>query len=229
MRLITGCHKAAPIAHLHAECKLMPVADHLTMLCSQFLARCMSPSHPSHETVMLPPGPRKKANGHPLKETLSSKFSDVIASYLQDGVIPASTFNRTKKAIHTSSVRKYLDSAPPKKILETSPLEINAEEQTLPRVYRSILSQLQSDYCSSLVSYQFSINAVNENECPDCHNAPHSTLHLFSCPVNPTTLTVLNLWYHPVQAAVFLSGLPSFDHLPPLDLPLPPPPPEPPP
>jgi hypothetical protein len=106
MRLIEGCHKAASISHLHAETKLMPVAEHLTMLCIQFLARCLSLSHPSHQTVLLPPGPRKNANGLPMKETLSSSFCNDIDPYLQDGVLPAILYNRTNDAIHTNAVRR---------------------------------------------------------------------------------------------------------------------------
>jgi hypothetical protein len=41
LRLITGCHKASPVSHLHAEAKVMPVAEHLSMLYGQFLASCM--------------------------------------------------------------------------------------------------------------------------------------------------------------------------------------------
>jgi hypothetical protein len=43
LRLVTGCLKAAPIDHLHAKAKLMLVADHLSMLCLQFIASCMRP------------------------------------------------------------------------------------------------------------------------------------------------------------------------------------------
>jgi hypothetical protein len=79
MRLITGCHKAFSITHLYAETKLMPVAEHLGMLCAQFLAGCLLPSHSSHEVVLLPPGPRKNSSGRPLKETLASRFDDSVA------------------------------------------------------------------------------------------------------------------------------------------------------
>jgi hypothetical protein len=193
MRLITGCHKAPSISHLHAETKLMPVAEHLTMLCIQFLACCLSPSHPSHQTVLLPPGPRKNSNGCPMKETLSSRFGDDLAPYLQDGVLPAILYNRTKDAIHTNAVGSYLDSAAPNIILGTRPPEIHPSEETLPRIYRTTLSQLRSDYCSDLKSYQHFIDAAIDNECPDCHTSPHSTSHLFSCPSFPTTLSILDL------------------------------------
>jgi hypothetical protein len=61
MRLIKGCHKATSIDHLLTESKLMPVAEHLSKLCAQFLTNCLRPSHPSHEVVQIPPGPRTNA------------------------------------------------------------------------------------------------------------------------------------------------------------------------
>jgi hypothetical protein len=73
MRLMTGCHMASSVAHLHAETKLMPVDEHLSMLCAQFLASCLRRCHPSHNVVQLPPGPHKNKHVRPLKETLSPK------------------------------------------------------------------------------------------------------------------------------------------------------------
>jgi hypothetical protein len=78
LRLITGCHKASNISHLHAEAKLLPVAEHLSMLCAQFLASCMRSFHPSHDIVRIPPGPRTNKYGRPLKETLLSRFGDKV-------------------------------------------------------------------------------------------------------------------------------------------------------
>jgi hypothetical protein len=107
MHLITGCHKLSSIAHLHAETKLLPVAEHLGMLCTQFLAGCLQPSqpsHPSHEIVLLPPGPRKNQAGCPLKETLSSRFHDDVGPYLSNGIVAAVSYNRIKDTIHTTTV-----------------------------------------------------------------------------------------------------------------------------
>merc|ERR1712015_241947 len=38
LRVATGCHTASPIEHLHVESKSLPLADHLDMVSSQFLA-----------------------------------------------------------------------------------------------------------------------------------------------------------------------------------------------
>ena len=169
----------------------MPVAEHLSMLCSQFLAKCLSPSHPSHDLVMQAPGPRRNNQGRPMKETLASKFQHTVAPYLQDdGTIPAINFNSTKDAIHTST---YLGSAAPNPVLGCAPPEVDPSEMTLPHIYRTTLSQLRSKKCASLRSYQFWIKATNDDICPSCSTASQTSSHLFSCPSFPTTLTIWDM------------------------------------
>jgi hypothetical protein len=152
MRLITGCHKARDIDHLHTETKLMPVAAHLNVLCTQFLSSCLRPSHPSHGVVKLPPGPRRNAKGRPLKETLSSKFLGALSPYLQDGIVTELSYKHTKDSIHTSDVSAVIASASQNKFLGTRPPVIHPSERTLPRAYQTTLSQLRGDCCSSFSS-----------------------------------------------------------------------------
>jgi hypothetical protein len=94
--LIPYCHKATDIDHLHAETKFMPVATHLSMLCTQFLASCLRTSHPSHNVVKLPPGPRHNVYGRPLKETLSSKFQDAVSPFLTNGIMQECDYKNPK-------------------------------------------------------------------------------------------------------------------------------------
>ena len=54
LRLALGCHTMASIDHIHSEAKELRVSDHLRLLSSQFLARCLQPRHPSHEVVTRP-------------------------------------------------------------------------------------------------------------------------------------------------------------------------------
>jgi hypothetical protein len=65
LRLITGCHLASPIDHLHSEVEVLPVGVRLDMLYKQFLLSTLRPSHPSHEVVLRPLGPCKNSNGRP--------------------------------------------------------------------------------------------------------------------------------------------------------------------
>jgi hypothetical protein len=150
MRLITGCHKAADIDHLHTETKSMPVAAHLNMLCTQFLASCLRTSHPSHDMNKLPPGPRRHAHGRPLKETLSSKFGDAVDPFLHKGIIPGCEYKKAKDDIHTLAVSAAIVAAKPNRVLGTHLPEIHPSERELAQVYQTTLSQLHSEHCSSL-------------------------------------------------------------------------------
>jgi hypothetical protein len=164
-----------------------------------------------------------------MKETLPSKFTNSISHHLSDGITPEASYKRVKDTIHTEAVSACIASAGPNPVLGFKHPDVHPSKQLLPRAHQTTLHQLQSGKCSSLCSYQPFIKSAVDNICADCHVAPHTTSHLFSCPSNPTTLTLLDLWYKLVEAAEFVIGLPSFDHIPLLDPPLPPPPPESPP
>ena len=83
LRLVTGCHMAAAVEHLHDECEVLPVNEHMRLLSAQFLAGALSPSHPSHKWVTGPQGRRR------MKETLRTKVFEDVSPYTQaDGTIP---------------------------------------------------------------------------------------------------------------------------------------------
>jgi hypothetical protein len=209
----------------------MPVAEHLSMLCAQFLANCLRPSHPSHEVVQIPPGPRTNASGRPMKETLSSRFTAAVSPILQaeGGSVSELNYKRVKDLIHSSSVRASIEKLKPNPVLGTKAPDVHVSELSLPRIYQTTLTQLRSSKCANLKSYLYFIKSTTDDVCPECLSAPHTTSHIFSCSACPTTLTVWDLWHKPVEAAGFISNLPSFDNLPPLNPQLPRPPPEPPP
>jgi hypothetical protein len=137
MRLITGCHKASPINHLHCETKLMPVAEHLSMLCSQYLASCLltmwSSSLPDHA----------KTNMDIPSKRLSSKFLDNVAPHLSGGIMPEVGHKRAKNALHTDAVRDYLSSTGINPVLAIKPPDVHPSEETLPHVYRTTLAQFR--------------------------------------------------------------------------------------
>jgi hypothetical protein len=56
LRVATGCHAAASVQHLHEECKVLPVADHVSMQCAQFLANSRQLCHPSFKVTGRPHG-----------------------------------------------------------------------------------------------------------------------------------------------------------------------------
>jgi hypothetical protein len=155
MRIITGCHQAAAIDHLHQETSLLPVSPCLDMLCSQFLASAMRRGHPSHATVLHPPGLKtnKNRNGEvrPLKETLSSRFMHVLEPYLNDdGVIAEVSYLRMRDSIHTNAVQKAIRALGPNRLLECKSPAVADSERSLPCVYQTTLNQLRSNFCSAL-------------------------------------------------------------------------------
>jgi hypothetical protein len=90
LRLIMGCHAAASEQHLHDECKVLLVADHLNMHCAQFLDNSRQLGHPSFEVTSRPPG------AHPsMKPTLRHSFGNRISMHLRDGVLPESNYIET--------------------------------------------------------------------------------------------------------------------------------------
>ena len=225
LRVATGCTKRTPIDHLHEETKVLPIKDHLGMLCKQFLARALQPGNASHAAVTSYPGPKN------IRHTLRSAFFDrdfqrkYTDTGTYTGVVPAESYKKTIKDIHTDSVNKALDNLQPNKVLNSRPPLVSTDEQSLPRAYRTTLSRLRSGYCPALNNYQASIDTSTTDRCPSCSLAAHTTAHLFSCPEHPTTLEPLDLWRRPVEVADFVAGLPGFS----LPSRRPPPEPEPPP
>ena len=218
LRIATGCVRMSSIDHLHAETKILPVADHLSLLSSQFLARALQPHHPSHNTATSSSGPRN------IKFTLQSRFLPSVAPHLVDDALPPENYKSTIQSLHTSAVATAIASQTPNRVLLSPPPAIAEEEKSLPRSYRSTLSQLRSGFCTSLNSYRERIGRAQDPLCDHCRGGPQTTNHLFSCPVFPTSLEVGDLWYRPGSVARFLSTLPFFSFPR-----LPPPPPEPPP
>ena len=222
MRLVSGSHKMASENHLHSETKMLPVRDHLSMLSAQYLASASRPDHPAHEPVSRPARRRDK------KKTLQSRFKDVVAPHLVNNNLPHGTYPLVKQSIHTKFVSEAISAQGNHPLLNQPAPSVNNSEQSLPRHYRSTLSQLRSGHCSNLANYQHRVGRSASPTCPLCGNGDQTVSHLFNCPASRTDLIVKDLWLRPKQVATFISSHPSFA-LPPLVAPPPRPPPEPPP
>ena len=222
LRIVTGCHVNASAAHLHAECELLMVRDHLNLLCAQYLASALRPDHINHASASAPSGPRRLDSKHRLSEI----FMPLVEPYLTGGVVDPTTYPNVIKSLHTQCVQSSINTQPPNPILGDLPPVINREETSLPRTARTTLSQLRSNFCIRLNSYRQLISRSPNDVCPDCGNAPHTTSHLFSCTAFPTNLTTWDLWLRPREVVAFLSSHPSFDGILPPNPPPPPPPPE---
>ena len=220
LRTATGCVKMASSGHLHAEALVLPVHTHLSLLSSQFLARTLLPSHPSHLITTAPSGPRN------IKNTLQSRFFSSVSPYLVDNILPPDSYKQTIQSLHTSAVASVIAARPPNRVLSADPPPIAEEEKLLPRAHRSTLSQLRSGFSPALNSYLERVGRAQSDLCPSCLTAPHTTSHLFSCPSHPTNLGVRVLWNRPCLTIAHISGLPTFTFLPPLIRPPPEPPPD---
>ena len=229
LRLVTGCHSASAVDHLHTETETLPVGDHLELLSAQYLASAQHPEHPAHHIVNLPPGPRRS------KETLKTKVGHLVEPHLVNGIIPPGAHKPTIDKIHTKIVLDVKNRTSNNRILGSPAPKIDNSEKTLSRPTRSVLAQLRSGFCSKLQDFQLRIGKTADNICPICRLAPDSVSHLFDCPARPTNLSTDDLWSQPREVASFLSSHPAFNQLP-VVAPLPPrqrrrgrPPPEPPP
>ena len=179
------------VDHLHAETQSLRVYDHLSLLSSQFLARTLVPSHPSHPITTASSGPRT------IRQTLQSRFLPNLTPYLTRGTVPPDHYKHIIQSLHTTAVTSAIAARAPNRVLNTPPPPISDEETSLPRRSRSVLSQLRSGFCSALNSYLELVGRAPSNLCPSCHTAPHTTAHLFSCPAHPTPLRVEDLWDQP--------------------------------
>jgi len=225
LRITTGCVLKTDIQHLHSECQVLPISDNLRMLCAQFYASALRPTHPSNLLVTAQPGPRPARAG-----LLQTKVAaDVSGLTEAEGSIDPERYKETIKNIHTNAVSNHLVSRPPNKILQLPAPDISASEVDLPRLHRTTLAQLRSGQCSRLLNYRNTIGLSPTDICPECRSEPHTTPHLFHCSAAPTTLSLCDLWENPVQVARHLTSLSAFNTLPPLELRGPRPPPEPPP
>ena len=224
LRIATGSLLKSDIQHLHSETSILPLSDHLGVLCAQFLAGALRPAHPSHALVTQDPGPRSRI---PLLQTT---FWSAVTGYLGDGGVADPDMHRfTISGIHTAAVAAHLANRDRSKVLLRQAPSISLAESALPRYYRTTLSQLRSGQCSRLNSYRHAIGIADTDRCPGCGAAPDTVHHLFSCPAAPTDLSVEDLWSRPVEVAQYIAALPAFESLPALEVREPRPPPEPPP
>ena len=116
----------SPIQHLHSETKTLPVKDHLSLISTQFLARALQPTHPSHPYVTSPPGPRS------MKNTLQSLFLHQVQPYLVDGTLPPDTYRNTISSLHSEAVDRTMGSFAPSLVLGTEPTPVAVQELLLP-------------------------------------------------------------------------------------------------
>jgi hypothetical protein len=72
----------------------MPVKEHLSMQCAQFLANTYQNHHPSHEVTHRPPGDRPS-----MKPTLQKVFGPVVEKFADSDVLSQLAYKRVNKSM----------------------------------------------------------------------------------------------------------------------------------
>ena len=134
--------------HLHSECRLLPVAPHAKMLSSQFLASSLRRSHPSHDVINMPSGPRF------MKHTVKSAFLGEVQPFLNGDTMHQEQYSAAKRGIHTVFVQRCIAEMGTSPVLNAPRLPVDASEQVLPCKVRSTLSQLRSGHCIAPNNYK---------------------------------------------------------------------------
>ena len=221
LRIATGCVKMSGIDDLHAEAKMLKVEDHLRMLCSQFLATCLQPEHPSLPIVTADSGPRemKKTLQRCFGETreyrggqqrIPTSFQAPFSDQLVNGRIL--DIRETTKVIHTRAVREAIEARKPNRVLgAVAPDVDDLAEKDMSRGERTTLAQLRTGFCSALNGYLHTIEAAESPLCPSCGRFEHTVQHLFQCSEHPTTCTAIDLWHHPDSTLQYLRSWPCFE------------------
>ena len=177
----------ASISHLHDETNILPIADSLSLLCSQFLASSLRPRHPSSLRPRHPSYPVVTQTSGPraMKHTLQSCFFPSVSQHLVDGVLPPDTYTWTISSLHTAAVRQAIASADQNRVLQAPPPPISPTEKPLSRVARTTLSQLRLGHCAALRSYQARIGAAPSSPAPSARlqTTPSSTFS--AAPLSP--------------------------------------------
>ena len=125
------------------EAEIMKVEEHLDMLCAQFLATCLQPHHASFPTVTADSGPRR------MKQTLQRRYHAQVRSFMGDNGTVADVATALK-TIHCNAVRESINARGTNRVLGTPAPAISEEETQLPRITRRNLSQLRSDFSTTI-------------------------------------------------------------------------------
>ena len=115
------------------------MAAHVDLLGAQYLASALRVRHPSHAVVTADPGP------HITKQTLYTKYIDVVAPCLSNGVIDLNDYKCVHVALHTAAVTQTIADLGINHLLGTVPPDICDSEKSLNRRERTLLAQLRSE------------------------------------------------------------------------------------
>ena len=167
----------------------------MKMIASQYRESARHPDHPMNQAISeAEPDRRMK------KTPFDLSYTTVVHSCDRENEIEKE-IKINQKIIHTATVQEELQQRPLHALLGARPPEVHHTEEQLPRETRRTLAQLRAQKCPLLQEYLHSIGAAEDPSCPLCGLDGHNTAHLFSCPRVRTTLSPIDLWRSPTQAA----------------------------
>ena len=126
LHVATDYVKMTSIDHLPEKTKVLPVHDHLSFLCSQYLARTLQSSNSSQNVITSPSGFRN------MKHTLQSRFLHCTPTYLWSDIPPTASSKTAIKSLHNVSFPITISSIAPSPVLQTSSPHTSTEEVNLP-------------------------------------------------------------------------------------------------
>ncbi len=112
--------------------------------------------------------------------TMSTSFISLLLSRQHQYV--------KRKKFPTYSEHSYKTQKDKKNKLLTKGMHEREKSRSLALL--SSLSQLRSGYSRMLNTYLHKIEERNDDCCSLCNQSPYNTVHLFSCPNNPTKMDV---------------------------------------
>ena len=200
LRIATGCTSSTPIAHLHAETKVLPVRCHVDMRGTQFFAAAADRQHPCNYLHHPDPTPRN------LHRTPATHYGELMNR------LPPIPPRRTEKSwIHENFVAEHLMRVPANSILGEPPPLTADSESVLPRESRVHLARLRCGHHPSLLTYQNRIDQSVDPACRFCGEAPETVQHLIEDCHDLAALRAahgvqctLDLWSCPAETLEFL-------------------------
>ena len=200
LRIATGSTRSTPVQHLHNECRVLPLKQHMDMRGAQFLAKAEGPSHPCHYFHNPTATPRA------VRMTPARYLKDCLES-----IPPCPQDTSIARHVHNIYASRAIEDRGANSILGFPPPQVDPSETQLSRADRVNLGRLRCGHHTGLRSYRHRIGLEAEDLCLRCLGAPDTTSHVVEvCPSLSQEreamgiVSCLDLWTQPVESADFL-------------------------
>ena len=133
LRIATGCVKMTNIDHLHEKTSMLTIKEHNKFLTKQYLIAFHLTTHPNYRTV----------NNNP-------NFRHIR---LDPTIVNTRSVKEARNSLHQSTVTTARNQLGLNRVINRHPPPVSYIEKRLPRVTRTILSQLRSGWSNTLNSF----------------------------------------------------------------------------